>query len=47
MLFDTIEDLFIEHEDVAMRFLMHTLERDVREWFYGFPNGCIGTWDMY
>lgn len=39
-----MEDFEIEHEDVYIKFFIHTLEEDVRDWYKALLNNYIDSW---
>jgi hypothetical protein len=40
------DNMFIENDDVFMRFFVQNLEGDVREWFKGLPPASINSWTI-
>jgi hypothetical protein len=42
----SLDNLFVEHDDVFMRLFVQTLEGDVRKWFRGLPHASINTWKV-
>ena len=42
---DMLNDYEVEHEDVVMKFFVHSLIEDARYWFRIFPNDSIKSWN--
>eukprot|EP01018_Ginkgo_biloba_P034759 Gb_09446 [translate_table: standard] len=44
---DFTDNLFIEHDDVYMRFFVQTLEGDVKKWFRDLTTNSIDSWETF
>ena len=42
-----LDDFEVEHEDVAMRMFVSTLEGEARTWYESIPDVSIDGWDSF
>jgi hypothetical protein len=42
-----LDDFEVEHEDVAMRMFLSTLEGEARTWYKSLPDASIDGWDSF
>jgi hypothetical protein len=42
-----LDDFEVEHEDVAMRMFVSTLEGEARTWYKSLPDASIDGWDSF
>ena len=40
-------DYEVEHEDVIMKFFVHSLTKYARDWFRRFPDDSIYSWEDF